>query len=285
MAARVDIGVVCNYAQSYEWWSSVLGRVLAEQKSGEVDIGRIHTSGTALPDQGKNGIIASVNNRRLDLTDVNRVKVAGKFLEGDADWLMWLDDDTVPPKGFLSHLLSLKRDFVGGLYFLGAEPYNPIAYIRQENGLYKSINKYSHGALIQVDSIGMGCTLIHRSVFERIMDGHTLYQRPNGTLVPVPNDEVEPYAFHGSPPAFAFDGANYYQVTPLSPLDPDDDRSWPFYAMEHVRTEDHYFCELAANVGIKPYLDTLVVCKHLKIKAISREDHLEYHAKREAQGS
>lgn len=277
MVAKVEIAIACGYNQSYQWWGPVMGKLIAEQKTGDVDIIGIYPYGSALPDNVKNkAVAATLSKRRGELTDMNRDAGVAGFLNREADWLMWLDDDTVPPTGFLNHLLSLGREFVGGLYFLGGEPYNPIAYMRDQEGLYHPIYEYAHGALIPVDSIGMGCTLIHRSVYERIMEEHEVWQRAkNGSLLAVPKGEIsetEPQHSIG----YYRVGDNLISVQEFVPTVEDDNRFWPFYAMEYSRTEDHHFCELAANVGLRPYLDTSVVCNHLKVQAISRSHYLKY---------
>lgn len=283
-AVKIDIGVACSAAQDPQWVAGVLAELLAEVQVAGVKIGGIRFGQTALPDVNKNldvadprehdGPAPADQKRRNDLTDSNRVKVARGFLAGDADYLWFLDDDTVPPKAALSSLLGLGKDFVGGVYYLGKPPHNPIAYRRQADGLYAPLYHYAHGALVQVDSIGMGCTLIHRSVFERIMAGHVVYERPTGSLVPVPKQAVgaADVALIGeAPDTFV---ANGYLHLKLRPWESDDTRPWPFFALEYGRTEDHHFCELAANVGIRPWLDTTIVCQHIKPRAIGREHYL-----------
>jgi hypothetical protein len=284
MAVKIDIGVACSGAQDPQWVTGLLAELLAEVQVGGLTIGGIRFGMTALPDVNKNCDVADPREhdgpapahekRRNELTDSNRVKIARGFLGGDADYLWFLDDDTVPPKGALSSLLSLGKPFVGGLYFLGKPPYSPIAYRRAPDGLYAPIYHYGHGALLPVDSIGMGCTLIHRSVFETIMAEHRVYERPNGSLVPVHQSLVGAcdVAILGKDAPDVFT-ANGYLHTKLRPWADSDNRPWPFFALEYGRTEDHHFCELAANVGLRPFVDTTIVCKHIKPRAIDRDDY------------
>lgn len=282
---KVDIGIATYGAAASEWWSRVMAELLREQKAG-IEIGRIHAISSALPDHNKNyvvddrrGIAPEGEKARNERTDANKSTIVGAsangrvrsggFLHGDADWIFFMDDDTAPPQGALGQLLSLGRDIVGGLYFLAKPPHNPIAYMQGADGLYSALWKYPHGALMEVDSIGMGCTLVHRSVYERIMREFELFQRPNGTLMPVLRSQV-----HGRGP-----GKGETEVVegvlrmPLRPVSHEDERAWPFYAMEYGRTEDHHFCELARAIGIRPWLDTSIVCDHFKLKAVNRVAH------------
>lgn len=278
--AKVDIGIACSPSQSPIWWAGLITAILAEERAGGVKLGRVLTVQSALPDHKKTNIVSQTSiyapeteKKRNELTDANREKAVKGFLEGDSDWLWFIDDDTVPPPDALTRLLAHAMPFVAGIYYNIRPPYNPIAYIRQPSGLYQTYMGFAKGTFTQVDSVGMGCTLIHRSVFEDIMSGHKLFMRPNGTLAPVHKRNV----VNNKPPKedkpeYVSDG---YLHTRLLPLEEGDSRPFPFFVLEYGRTEDHYFCELADSVGYKPWLDTTIVCKHIKPTEIEDEKYIE----------
>ncbi len=271
----VDIGVACSGSQIPEWWAAVMIMMLHTERTGVAKIGSVRSVKSALVDSNKNNVIGTIK-RRWSLTDANRDEIINNgFMKGGADYIFWLDDDTAPPVEGLARLLSSGRDFIAGLYFLPSSPYNPIAYKRtEETGLYEPIYFYPKGALIEVDSVGMGCTLIHRSVYEKIAEEHTVFMRlSNGSIFPVHNSHIEQPAvkvIKKRTKPFVRRGVYHEQVITLPE---DDDRNFPYYLMEHGRTEDHYFCELAANVGIKPWLDTTVMCSHWKYGATTVKDY------------
>lgn len=258
-----------------------MGNLLEEERAGALTIGSIMAVSSAVPDSNKNntvqsGIAPLEEKRRNELTDSNRSAASGTFLDSDCDWIFWIDDDTVPPSGAITQLLSLRREFVGGVYYNAKPPYNPIAYLRGDNGLYDAVYDFPFGAVMQVDSIGMGCTLIHRSVYERIMDAYRLFHRPNGTLLPVLKEHIYSGGDNRLPAEISRGSTvvyNGYMVQRLSPIEPPDNRAWPFYALEYGRTEDHWFCELAAAIGIKPWLDTSINCEHWKQQPTTRKHY------------
>lgn len=278
---KVDIGIACSAHQISEWWVPLFGNLLYEERSG-VKIGNILAMGSALPDINKNkvisgGIAPATDKNRNEKTDANRVKIVEKFMEDDADYLFFVDDDTAFPTGTISQLLAHGRDFIGGLYYNPRSPFNPIAYMRGVNGLYQPIWDFPFGAVMQVDSIGMGCTLIHRSVFEKILAAYTVFQRFNGSIVAVPKNEIrdsrKPRRGSKTPDQYITRGYLRTRVTVVDTNDPTENRPFPFFAMEYGRTEDHHFCELCAYVGIAPWVDTSINCDHFKHDGTTRADY------------
>jgi len=263
----VDIAVACMAGEPAVWWSRVWNMLLFTEKQG-IEIGKIHAFGSAIVDTDKNRVVKvpvldKYAKRRNSLTDANRVAATSAFMEGDADYVFWMDNDTVPPVDAIVRLLEARREITAGVYFNTNEPHLPIAYVRQEDGFYFPV-PYRPGGLSQVDSVGMGCTLIHRSVYEKIESGYTLVQLPNAVLYPVLNENIMDRKY-AKPDKKRYVRGGYLHI-PLSKIE-NDNRYWPFYALEHGRTEDHWFNELAAGVGIKPWLDYTVICEHVKLKA------------------
>lgn len=270
---KVDIGIACNINQSYLWWKDVMVMLLQETRFGDVEIGTIRAGGSALPDVNKNNVVGN-SVKRMSLTDYNRTEVTKGFLASDADYIFWMDDDTAPPSDAISRLVNSGRDFIGGIYYLPAKPFSPIAYKRDPaSGLYSPIYGFPDGALLQVDSIGFGCTLVHRSVYEKIRDNHTVFIRSNGSLNAIHNSQIQkPIVTKHKKPNKPYVRAGIYHEQ-YTQQEPDDTRQFPFYQLEHGRTEDHYFCELAASVGIRPWVDTTVSCTHYKMKGAGYEEY------------
>lgn len=292
--AKVDIAVACSAAQHSIWTGNIIG-VLLQEQARDIEIGQIMLVSSAMPDFNKSNMVGGQINwdfanpeekGRNQKTDANRVKATGRFLSGvdhlnwKADWIFWIDDDTTIPVDAITKLLERQKDAIAGLYFNPLPPKNPIAYVRNKTGIgYHAFYDYPYGALLQVDSVGMGCTLVHRSVYEKIMVEHEIFVRPNGSLWPVHKSLVfntgvpylskQPHTIN----ELVVNGWACHRVTKPGG---DDNRSWPFYAMEYGRTEDHYFWELAANVGIRPWVDTTITCGHIKPQAMEYADYKEY---------
>jgi hypothetical protein len=106
------------------------------------------------------------------------------------------------------------------------------------------------------------------------MAEHSVFKRLNGSISPVHNSKIRSLA-EGEPSAEAYiENGIWHEPYQLIDLDAEgEDRNFPFYQLEYNRTEDHYFCELAASVGITPWVDTAVTCDHWKLKPTQHKDY------------
>jgi len=158
-----------------------------------------------------------------------------------------------------------------GIYYSRSAPYNPIAYQRRPNGLYVALSRFERGEIVYVDSVGMGCTLIQRRVFETIQEQYRVYRRvANGTLAPVHRDDARPGEPAEAGAVMESSLTRGYLVEPIAgPVEPEQ---WPFFGFEHGRTEDHYFCEMAVRCGFRIAVDTALECQHVGAEARERDD-------------
>jgi len=248
---RVDIGIACNKNQEKEWWARLVPELLRVAAEGKVELGQFIAVGSAL-------------------TDHNRNHIVGHFLEGEAEAIWWIDDDVVPPSGTLEALVGLEVDIAAGVYFLRKPPCNPVVYARLEGGLYRPLWEYQQGEIIRADSVGMGCTLIRRCVYERIREEYAVFRRVrNGTVVLVHREDVVETRMVARQVRRQAGkvlkrpgerGSAWLLEELVGPVEPPE--VWPFYALEYGRTEDHYFCEMARRVGFEIVVDTGIECAH-----------------------
>lgn len=117
----------------------------------------------------------------------SRNKLAEKFLQTDAKYLLMMDDDIIPCIGrpawmratvhsaqnvadlplqrhIIHRLLNSNKTLIGGAYFGRQEGARLMC---SDQGLVSAARDY-HDIIAPVDWIGTGCLLIHRSVFEDI---------------------------------------------------------------------------------------------------------------------
>lgn len=269
---KVEICIPCYGNQSPQWWNRIMMNILDDIPG--VDIIRVTSAATMLSDHNKNTL---VGKRRDTATDAARNNLTNGFLEDVADSVFFIDDDTIPPRGALGYLVRLQREFASGLYFLPKPPYHPIAYMRNKDGLYAAINRFSPGSMFPVDAVGMGCALIHRSVFEKIAKEHVVFKRQDGSIYPIHKDRVNnelDYSGKEKQP-WLEDGILH---TPGRIMDQKeiDLAPFPYFNLDSQRTEDFAFCELAASVGVVPWLDTTIVCEHIKMQAKGVDDFRQH---------
>lgn len=100
--------------------------------------------------------------------DVARNTACENTLKHDFQWLLFLDDDVIPPEDVVGRLVGLNKDIVSGLYYRRQEPVVPVA--KTFNGADSQwVTSWNPpNSLLEVDLVGAGCLLIHRRVLERV---------------------------------------------------------------------------------------------------------------------
>lgn len=239
------------------WWAQFAQHM--SELPNTVDLVRILVSGTMA-------------------TDHNRNLIVNEFLQTRAEWLFWIDADTVVPVGAVNRLIATGKTMVSGLYYGKNPPHPPIAYYAFNNG-FRPIDKqgrWEKGEILPVDACGMGCMLTHRSVFEDIKNTHVVLQEVGGGVIAVHKDditgEVKSTMRHEDDGKVIGGQRRTRLVEPAL-----ENLRFPYFALEHGRTEDLWFFELASRVGHKAYLDTSVECGHLRPVSFTGEEYREIY--------
>lgn len=139
------------------------------------------------------------------------------------EYLFSLDSDVIPPRDAILRLLARNLPVVSGLYARRSPPHAiPVAI---KNGSW--LTDYKPGSLVEVDLVGAGCLLVHRSVFEQVP----------------PQDPAAPWFM--------------WRV---------NERDFASERISSERpslSEDFCWNHHIKKYGIKTWLDTSVVCRHV----------------------
>jgi len=98
------------------------------------------------------------------------------FLDNDFDFLLHLESDIFPPKDIINRLLAHNKQVVGATYYLYDDDERQLMVRILDNDYVKetalihgdNIEEELNGELHSVWSVGLGCTLIHKSVVEKV---------------------------------------------------------------------------------------------------------------------
>ena len=100
------------------------------------------------------------------------------------EWLLLLEDDTIPPFNLFLKLNEYMRDgsipVVSGLYFLKAQPAEALLYRGRGNGAYMD---WKMGEKVWVDGVPTGCLLINGKVLKLMWEESPEYQAGNGQIL------------------------------------------------------------------------------------------------------
>lgn len=128
------------------------------------------------------------------LVDTARNVLVREFLKTPSEWAFWMDADMVLPKETIVRLLEVAKQkeakMVTGIYYQRGRKHFPVCWLRTdktESGKtvkHENPDEYNANEYVgmyalpgpeakepfEVRTAGMGCCLIHRSVFETLND-------------------------------------------------------------------------------------------------------------------
>lgn len=260
---KIAIGIAGYGTQAPKWWIPLALTTANLHKEG-IEFDDIYFSGVSNP-------------------DVNRNNVVDEFMRlSDADYLWWIDTDNPPKVGMASRMLSHDLPLVSGLYWSGdpdvPEKLISIAYYKNKVGRYIPVNRvkqFEVGEIFQVDAVGAGCFMTHRSVYEDIQKNYVEVNRMSGGMQLVHKDRMkgkrgnQKYSTK-SRMGKVFDGVLY---DPVIEVPRDEDTRFPYFLCQYNRTEDLIFCEMARELGYEIWLDTACEVGHVKDDMIKGDDY------------
>jgi len=126
-----------------------------------------------MPETGNYNL--KVNFSYLQPVDANRNKMVKNFLEDEEnEWLLMIDDDVVPP-GDILEMIDLGEKVVSATVTIKKDGVpHPVIVKQRDDGKYRRITMQEYSeeitdkGLVEVDGVGAGCLLIHRSVLEEM---------------------------------------------------------------------------------------------------------------------
>lgn len=124
-------------------------------------------------DPAKNVDFTLCNPRRMSI-DRMRNEAAKIALEGDFDYLFFIDDDVLLPLDAFHRLRSHDKDIVAGVTHIRGYPYAPMIFNFTDEK-YKSnsyVTDYAEKAgpdgLLKCDAVGFSCCLINTRLLKRV---------------------------------------------------------------------------------------------------------------------
>jgi len=110
-----------------------------------------------------------VSSTRMPL-DAARNEILQLAMKNNPDYLWWIDSDMILPqnKDVLRSLINTDKDIVSALYFRKEYPYHPV-FIIIRDGRPCVVRPLPINQIVEIDAAGMGCLLVKREVFEKLM--------------------------------------------------------------------------------------------------------------------
>lgn len=118
-----------------------------------------------------NDMIALCNPRRMSI-DKMRNFCARVALEGEFDWLLFLDDDVIVPPPFdcLNKLIAHNKDICAGVTIIRGYPFHPMVFKEGYEGAhFDDYKKFAdEKGLVECDAVGFSLCLIRVELLRKI---------------------------------------------------------------------------------------------------------------------
>lgn len=164
-------------------------------------------------------VVSSKQTAALDLAREQTIEMA---MEVDPEWVLFLDSDVFPPKDIFFQLRQHDLDVISGVYYVKKDPPHPAMWRLDKEDTLSPVYQFKEDLIVEVDAVGLGCTLVNKRVFEDI-------DRP------------------------------WFRWTEGYEDHPWDMRS---VGGQQGIGEDFYFCHKAKEAGYNIYVDTSIMCLH-----------------------
>lgn len=100
-----------------------------------------------------------------------RNRIVWDFLKSEAEWLLWIDNDTVFEPEDLQTLMDLDMDIVTGIQFTTGEDHFPLLrYLDKKTWTMRPLTAIPTLGPFEVDGCGFGFVLMKRRVLETVTD-------------------------------------------------------------------------------------------------------------------
>ena len=100
--------------------------------------------------------------------DHARNQLVKRMLKDGSKHILFLDDDVLPPPNAYEKLSVVPSEVVSGLYFKRQGRITPTIYREAHPSPQPIVIERGGSPIMEVEYVGGGCLLVHRSVFERL---------------------------------------------------------------------------------------------------------------------
>lgn len=147
-----------------------------------------------------------------------RERLAGIAVDGEYDYVLWLDSDMMFPSTLMLDLIAQDKDFISGVAAARRPPYNPCIFRQTDKGL--DFIKDFGDRLLEIDGCGFGVVLMKTQILKESFEkyktcfqpipgfgedlsfciraknlGYTLFADPNIEIGHIGKTVISKYAF------------------------------------------------------------------------------------------